>query len=176
MTGASASVERLEVVLAAVLPALRGAGDAAAARSPGPGVWSPKQVLGHLVDSAAVNHQRFLRAEASDDLVCPTYDQDAWVRLQACEGRPWLDLLEVWAAYNRHLAWVIGRIPAAARLRPRVHHNLHQIAWRPVPAGLPATLEDLIADYVGHLEHHLRQIHARLGLALPAAIRERAGS
>lgn len=170
MTAANASAQRLEAVLAAVLPALAGVDDAAAARSPGAGVWSPKQVLGHLVDSAAVNHQRFLRAVASDDLVFPTYDQEEWVRLQACDTLPWRHLLELWAAFNRHLAWLIERVPEAARQRPRARHNLHQIAWQRLPAETPATLEYLIEDYVGHLENHLRQIHGRLGLALPAAI------
>ncbi len=173
MTAANASAQRLEAVLAAVLPTLGGVDDAAATRSPGAGIWSPKQVLGHLVDSAAVNHQRFLRAAANDELVFPTYDQEEWVRLQACEGLPWLHLLELWAAYNRHLAWVIERIPTEARRRLRARHNLHQIAWRKVAAETPVTLEYLIVDYVGHLENHIRQIHERVGLALPAAIRER---
>lgn len=168
---ASTSAQRLEAVIAAALPALAGVDDAAAARSPGAGVWSPKQVLGHLIDSAAVNHQRFLRAAASDELVFPTYDQEEWVRLQAFDALPWRHLLELWAAYNRHLARVIEVIPEAARQRQRIRHNLHQIAWRRVPAEAPATLEYLIEDYVGHLENHLRQIHERLGVALPATRR-----
>jgi hypothetical protein len=48
--------------------------------------------------------------------------------------------------------------PAAQRRRPRPQHNLHQIAWRPVAADQPATLDMLMADYVGHVYHHLRQI------------------
>ncbi len=170
MSGTESSAERLEAVVDAVLPALRGVDDARAARSPGAGVWSPKQVLGHLVDSAANNHPRFVRAQSSDDLVFPGYDQEAWVRLQGYQDAPWLPLLELWADYNRHLAWLIARIPEEVRLRPRARHNLHEIAWRCVPVEMPATLEYLIADYVGHCEHHLRQIHERLGLAIPARI------
>ena len=35
------------------------------------GKWSPKQIVGHLIDSAANNHQRFVRAQFGDDLVFP---------------------------------------------------------------------------------------------------------
>ena len=42
--------------------------------------------------------------------------------------------------------------------RKRHRHNLHQIAFNPVPETEPATLEDFMQDYVDHLEHHLRQI------------------
>ncbi len=34
----------------------------AAARKPAPGGWSIKEVVGHLIDSASNNHQRFVRA------------------------------------------------------------------------------------------------------------------
>ncbi len=33
---------------------------------------------------------------------------------------------------------------------------------RAMPAEEPATLDDLMRDYVGHLPHHLRQSDARL--------------
>ena len=35
--------------------------DQAAAR-PGPDKWSPKEIIGHLIDSASNNHGRFVRA------------------------------------------------------------------------------------------------------------------
>jgi hypothetical protein len=30
---------------------------------PGPGKWSRQEILGHLIDSAANNHQRFIRVQ-----------------------------------------------------------------------------------------------------------------
>ena len=35
------------------------------------GKWSPKQIIGHLIDSAANNHTRFVRAQFTEDLVFP---------------------------------------------------------------------------------------------------------
>ena len=34
-----------------------------------PGRWSPIEILGHLMDSASNNHQRFVRAADQNDLV-----------------------------------------------------------------------------------------------------------
>jgi hypothetical protein len=135
--------------------------DAAAAR-PAPGRWSPKEIVGHLIDSAAVNHQRFVRAHGQDDLVFACYEQEAWVAAQRYQEAPWPDLVVLWREYNRHVARVMDAVPAELRRREHRRHNLHEIAWRVVPADEPATLDYLMADYVGHLHHHLRQIRALL--------------
>lgn len=124
----------------------------------GEGSWSAKQTLGHLIDSAANNHQRFVRAQFKEDLVFPGYVQDEWVRSQRYDEEPWPLVVNLWKFYNLHLAHVIGRAPEAERLRPRREHNLHEIGFAPVSADEPATLEHLMRDYVGHLKHHLGQI------------------
>jgi hypothetical protein len=133
--------------------------DEAAARRPGPGKWSPKEIIGHLIDSAANNHQRFVRAQLHDDLLFPGYAQDAWVAVQRYQDAPWLELLTLWRAYNLHLARLIEVMSEEVRLRERRRHNLHELAWQPVPPDTPATLDYFMRDYVGHLHHHLRQIH-----------------
>jgi hypothetical protein len=48
--------------------------------------------------------------------------------------------------------------PSAVLTKPHRRHNLHEMAWRPVPASEPATLDYFMRDYVEHLKHHLRQI------------------
>ena len=75
---------------------------------------------------------------------------------------PWADLIVLWREYNRHLARVMAAVPSSVRHREHARHNLHEIAWREVPAHERATLDYLMADYVGHLHHHLRQIRASL--------------
>jgi hypothetical protein len=122
------------------------------------GKWSAKETLGHLIDSASNNHQRFVRAQLKDDLVFHGYEQDEWVRVQAYRDEPWPLLINFWKVYNLHLAHVCGRASESERLRPRREHNLHEIGWAPVSADEPATLEHLMRDYVGHLKNHLRQI------------------
>ena len=72
------------------------------------GEWSAKQVLGHLIDSAANNHQRFVRAQFTADLVFPTYDGDQWVEAQKYSDGFWPDLIDLWRAYNLHLVRVVS--------------------------------------------------------------------
>ena len=139
-------------------PALRLVSDAAAGIPLAPGKWCPKEIIGHLIDSASVNHERFLRAVQSDDLVFAGYDQDAWVAAQKYASRSWSDLIDLWSAFNRHLLLVMGSVPADQRHRLREHHSLDVIAFRAVSADVPSTLDYLMSDYVVHLEHHLTQI------------------
>lgn len=155
------STDLRETVLQAAVP-LRAMPDEAAARRSLPTKWSPKEIIGHLIDSASHNHQRFVRAQFRDDLRFEGYDQDAWVDAQAYRSAPWPQLVEFWAAFNLHLARVMETISPELLRQPRRDHNLDRIAWEPVPQGEPTTLEYFMRDYVGHLKHHLRQIDAAL--------------
>lgn len=132
--------------------------DAEASARRAEGAWTAKEVLGHLVDSASNNHQRFVRAQLSEDLVFPGYEQDSWVRVQGYADEPWPLLVNLWKFYNLHLAHVCRMAPEGERRRPRARHNLREIGFAPVSAGEPSTLEHLMRDYVEHLKHHLRQI------------------
>jgi len=131
--------------------------DDEAGRSPAPGKWSKKEIIGHLIDSAANNHGRFVRAQLQEDLVFSGYDQAAWVRLQRYQDRSWSDLVRLWRAYNQHIALVMEAADPDAVTRPRATHNLHELAWQRVPPAEPATLDYFMRDYVAHLKHHLRQ-------------------
>src|ERR1700736_4420218 len=77
------------------------------------GGWSRKQVIGHLIDSASNNHQRFVRAALQTSLDFPGYDQTGSVRVQAVQDADWQLLVALWAAYNRYLAHVIAQLPAS---------------------------------------------------------------
>jgi len=131
--------------------------DSEAGRPTAPGKWSKKEIVGHLIDSAANNHGRFVRAQLQDDLVFPGYDQDAWVRVQRYRDRPWSDLVALWRAYNRHIACVMESADPDVVARVRTSHNLDELAWKAVQRTEPTTLDYFMRDYVGHLEHHLRQ-------------------
>ena len=131
--------------------------DAEAATRSAPGKWSPKEIVGHLIDSASNNHGRFVRAQLQDDMTFSGYEQDDWVRVQAYQERAWADLVLLWQAFNQHIASVMEAAGAEALAKPRPRHNLDALAWQPPGDGQPATLEYFMRDYVGHLKHHLRQ-------------------
>jgi hypothetical protein len=154
----SSAAPELARITRAAARQLKDISDERAGLRPAPGKWSPREIIGHLVDSASNNHQRFVRAQFQDDLIFPGYDQDAWVRAQRYQDAPWPELIVLFTAFNLHLARVIAVTPLNVRSRPRPRHNLHRLAFRPVPESEPATLDYFMHDYVAHLVHHLRQI------------------
>ena len=111
-----------------------------------PGKWSKKEILGHMIDSAANNHQRFVRAQYGDKTPI-SYNGDAWVKAQDYNSQDVKMLIELWTNYNLHLAHVISKIPADK-------YGVRFIA----DAKEPATLEWIVNDYLKHLEHHLGQL------------------
>jgi hypothetical protein len=137
--------------------------DREARRRPALGKWSPKEIVGHLVDSASHNHRRFVEAHGRADLVFPGYQQDVWVQTQRYQAADWPDLVRLWSAFNHHLIRVVAEMPAEALSMPRAVHNLDELAWRPVSRAEPVTLGWFVEDYVGHMEHHLAQVRQRLG-------------
>jgi hypothetical protein len=112
-----------------------------------PGKWSRTEVLGHLVDSAVNNHQRFVRAQLAESLEFPGYAQADWVRCQDYASADWPALVELWTCINRHLAHVVRRIPEAKLAVPC---RIGDGAARP--------LEEVVVDYLRHVRHHLAQL------------------
>src|SRR5258707_2289778 len=113
------------------------------------GGWSGKQVLGHLIDYASNNHQRFVRAALQGSLEFPRYDQDGCVHVQAVQSAPWPLLVTLWTNYNLYLAHVIAHLPAS-KLEAPCRIGEDEVV----------TLRFLAEDYLTHLLHHLGQIGA----------------
>lgn len=149
-------VTELRDAVDAATPRLIALGDASA-RRPAPGKWSPREIIGHLVDSASNNHGRFVRGQLQDDLIFPGYAQEDWVRIGRYADAPWHDLVTLWRTFNLHIARVMEGTPEEVRLRPRARHNFDVIGV-PVSQDRPACLDDVMRDYVAHLRHHLKQI------------------
>jgi hypothetical protein len=148
----------LSETVARAVPTLLTLDDDRTLERPAPGKWSPREIIGHLIDSASNNHQRFVRAAFQDHLEFTGYAQDDWVALQQYHDAPWQELVTLWASFNQHLARVMAGIPEPIRTKMHTRHNLDRLAFRPVPAGEPTTLAYFMEDYVRHLQHHLRQI------------------
>jgi hypothetical protein len=144
--------ERLAVVLRETMPWLLTISEAEASVPEREGKWSAKQVIGHLTDSAVNNLGRIMRMQIEVGPRLPGYEQMAWVNLQHYAEREWAQVLALWFGLNEHVAWTIGHIDPA------------RLANRGVVEGEPLTLGFLIADYVAHMEHHLRAMRLWLGI------------
>lgn len=121
--------------------------DSQAGTRPGPEKWSKKEILGHLIDSASNNHQRFVRTQLEPRVSLPGYKQELWVGAQQYQQETWKVMIEAWEGFNRHLLHVISQIPEDKRA------NLCSLDGKE-----PVTLEFLARDYVRHMAHHLSQI------------------
>ena len=144
------AIARLQQLVETLPGELRTISDADAARRRSDGGWSRKQVLGHVIDSATVNHQRFVRAQMESGFSF-LYDQERWVEVNDYQNRPWAELIETWAVLNRHL------LRAIERISPELYGSLCGRGDGHDDDG-PWTLAFRIPDYLHHLEHHLRQI------------------
>ena len=152
------SVEELRRAVNEATPKLMALGAASAVR-PAPRKWSPREIIGHLIDSASNNHQRFVRGQLQEDLVFPGYAQDDWVRIGRYADAPWDELVTLWRTFNLQMARVMEGTPEEVRRRPRTRHDFETIGVSGPPGEAPC-LDHIMSDYVAHLNHHLDQIFA----------------
>lgn len=117
------------------------------AHKPEPNKWSAKEELGHLLDSAANNHQRIVRAQLEDKPGMPGYDGNRWVALHRYQQRDWSELIGLWHALNGQLLTAAKAVPEEAWSRTLT-----------IADSKPLTLRFVFEDYVDHMLHHLRHI------------------
>lgn len=114
-----------------------------------PNKWSKKEIIGHLIDSAQVNLQRFLEAQHSPSpFIVKRYMQDDLVKLNDYQNIPTLEIIQLWKSLNQQIANVFDRVPEAKLLKQvDIPHE-----------GRSKNLKFIMEDYVVHLEHHAKQI------------------
>ncbi|MCF0055659.1 DinB family protein [Dyadobacter sp. CY356] len=138
--------ERLKVLVNSIPALLEEISETELSLKPSPSQWSKKEILGHLIDSAANNHQRFIRIQYEHEPVL-FYDQNQWNELSNYQNISANHLIQFWKSYNQQLVEIINLIS---------DENLNRLGSGNDGQKLP--LNFYITDYVGHLEHHLKQI------------------
>lgn len=129
------------------LPLLQQISDADASIKPVPEKWSYKEIIGHLIDSAGNNQQKFVRCIQQNGVNMPPYEQDTWVAIQHYNDADWNHVLNTWYTINTHIAHIMQHIPAGA-LQNEIY----------IGDKGPYTLEFIVRDYPEHLKHHLKAI------------------
>ncbi len=127
--------------------------DDAAQRRSSAKAWSIKEIIGHLVDSASNNHQRWVRLQIADGLNFPDYqhDNENWVHIQQYNDQAWKSLLKLWRFFNLHLSTIVRG----------VNKGCLQNIWV-IDKDTTVTLNELMVDYLRHLKVHLEQIRQNL--------------
>ncbi len=110
------------------------------------GKWSPKEIIGHLIDSASNNHQRFVRGQLENSLFLLGYEQEKWVAVQNYKSEEWKFLVGFWKSFNTHLLHAVAGISAEG------------LQYEHILQGKNVTLEFIATDYLEHMKHHLNQI------------------
>ena len=112
--------------------------------------WSKKELLGHLIDSAANNHHRFIKIQfMPQPYFVEGYAQNDWVRIQNYNEKDTQSLVNLWKTYNEHILFIIQNTP---------EENLKIKINAQDPFEKADTLFFLMKDYVDHMDHHFKQI------------------
>lgn len=118
-------------------------------RKPNPEKWSKKEILGHLIDSALNNLKRFTEIQYQlGTYQVVTYQQDRLVKVNQYQKQHLSHLLRMWTTLNQQISKVWENTDPQLLQTPVLLPDLktkHDLEW-------------LMADYVRHLDHHVRQI------------------
>jgi hypothetical protein len=108
-----------------------------------------KQILGHLIDSAANNHQRMIRLQYNEHLNFPDYqqDNDLWIALQDYQNADWNIIIQLWKYYNLHMIQVIKSVDQS-----KLNNS-----WQNFE-DITVSLQQMIEGYLGHIDLHLGEI------------------
>lgn len=140
------SIKRLEYLCSTIPDLLYKMDDKLFSEKPIPEKWSKKEILGHLIDSATNNHQRFVRGQF-EEIPTIIYDQNNWNKYNFYQQIDKNQVIEFWKIYNKQLLELIKRIPSENLWKECKTNEVNNY-----------TIEFLIIDYVEHLEYHLKQI------------------
>jgi len=121
-------------------------------KRPGIDKWTLKEIVGHLIDSASNNHQRFVRLQITKKLIFPDYSKDnsKWLEIQKYNDLNFSDIILLWKQYNVLLGNIIKKVDESKL------ENYWDLD------GDRITLKALMIDYVRHLKDHLKHFEQTL--------------
>ena len=111
--------------------------------------WTLKEMIGHLIDSASNNHQRFIRLQTDKEISFPFYDPEEWKNISKVNNVDFSQLIALWKNYNDFLIHIIANINPA---------NLTNI-WKTSEGN--KSLSFLVSDYFSHMKIHYEMFEER---------------
>ena len=116
----------------------------------GPGLWSGKEILGHIYDSATMNRQRFIRSQYEELYEFPPYEQAQWVKIQAYNNYKWTDLISCCMSEYHHLIHILENLPDTSATN-KCHVTFGSSDY--------VTIDWLVGHVGRHTDFHLQQIY-----------------
>lgn len=115
----------------------------------GPGKWTLKEILGHVVDDERIFAYRLLCVARGESGELPGFDENRYAAHGQFERRTMEDLLAEYAAVRTATLALLGGLPAAAWARHGVVN------------GYGCSVRGLAFHIAGHELHHLRIVRER---------------
>jgi hypothetical protein len=115
-----------------------------------PEAWTLTEIIGHLVDSASNNHQRFARLQFGSLENFPAYEAEPWVESQQYSTYDFRALRTLWTSYNELLLHIAENSPQSTLSNGWVREDGTQ------------SLDFLINDYYAHMQLHVDHYEKRL--------------
>jgi hypothetical protein len=112
---------------------------------PGPGAWSVQEVVIHLADSDAISIDRMKRILTVDNPPLLYAEETAYIDRLHPHEQDLEDALVLFEVGRRQWARVLRLLPDEAFRRKGTHDRKGEV-----------TLGGLVADYIEHVESHLR--------------------
>lgn len=112
------------------------------------GKWSKKEIIGHLVDSALNNIQRFTEIQYSEKpYTIRRYNQDELVKANHYQQENSQELFNLWLQLNVHILHLM-KSQTSKTLK-------YEIVLKD---NFVSDLQFLMEDYLEHFYHHLKHI------------------
>lgn len=146
-------IHEMEKLMAEYRPLLESAEESLTGIRPSPEDWSLKEIIGHLIDSASNNHQRFVRLQLGRELNFPDYDKDEWLGVEHHNSFDYGELCGLFVSYNQLILHLIRTVDEKSM------GNRWNIPWGEKDF---ITLEELMRHYVEHLKIHFGHFGRRL--------------
>ncbi|WNJ18569.1 DinB family protein [Pontibacter sp. G13] len=114
-----------------------------------PGKWTPKEMLGHIIDTERIFQYRALRIARGDQTPLPGFDQDAYMETAHFADRSLESLLDEYVAVR------MATLSLFDSLSPDTYPLMGEMS------GFPISVRGLAYITAGHEGHHLRILQER---------------
>ena len=141
-------IQELETAITKYYALLKETNDENFSNKPALNKWSKQEELGHLIDSAQNNIQRFIRVQYEEN-VHIRYHPDNWVIMNNYQNIEKNDVVELWYLLNKQIIAILEKMPSDKQEA--------LMSFDVNPANKNTTLF-IAEDYVQHLTHHLENI------------------